>query len=471
MIPQRASVPWFSSALGFLFGLPAFAIGPAGDDWYYAAPLFAFPWKALVPQGIFWRPLDHIVYWLAGFAHGWHVEACHLAAVLGHAASLAALCVLLREIGISRVVTLIAAAFVAVHPANAAAVWSVDSNHQTWSTAFGLSACILAMRGRRWVWLVPAMIAALWKESGLAWFAAAPALRLTVGAYYNIEPSGLVARVWTERRWLVLGLVGALAYLSARMLLAGQVMLGATEGRYAFSPNPLVWLRNAAMLLGVALIPVDTVAIFGIGHRLARGVAPAFLALPFGVMALFGLGRRRRVRPVCLLFGGLMLVAVMAPHLLIGHVSEMYAHPITFTLTVVASLLLGTSWPKCSTRLTQFAIALVLVAFVLVDLGKYREMLATARRAEIFAEQNRALLSPAQDRGVCFVPDDNQEWAGGYSVFQMDTASASGWGKAMVLQWGWGRYDAITVVASPAECTPGTLRLHLARDGTLRPAN
>jgi hypothetical protein len=253
------------------------------------------------------------------------------------------------------------------------------------------------------------------------------------------------------------------------MFLAGNVSLGATEGRYAFYPNPLVWLKNAAMLLSVAIIPVDTVAMFGNGHKLARGLAPAFLALPFGTVALLTFWQKPRARPVCLFFGALMVLAVMAPHLLIGHVSEMYAHPITFALAVVGALLLATRWPNRSTRLTQFAIASMLVAFIFVDLQKYREMLATGRRSETFAQQNREFLSPARDRGVCFLPDDHQEWAGGYSVFQMDTAAAAGWGKAMVLEWGWGSYDAITVARNLEECPAGALRLNLASDGSLRP--
>jgi hypothetical protein len=412
-----------------------------------------------------------MVCWLSGFAQGWNIEVCHLAAILGHVASLAVLCVLLREMGLSRAVMLIAAALVAVHPANAAAVWSVDSCHQTWSTAFGLYACLLAVRGRLWAWLLPVAIAALWKEAGFAWFAAAPALRLMIGANRSTEPSGLVAQVWSERRWLVVGLSGAVAYLVVRMLLAGHTSLGDAEGRYALSHNPLVWLHNAAMLLGVALVPVDTVAIFGVAHKLARGVAPAFFALPFGAIALFVLVRRLRARSLCLFFGSLMVVAVMVPHPFIGHVSEMYAHPLTFGLALVGSLSLAAWWPNRSTRLTRLAIASMLAAFLWVDISKYSEMLATGKRAELFASRNSAFLSPARRRGVCFLPEDFHEGPGGYSVFQMNTASASGWGKAMVLEWGWGSYDAISFARSPTECAAGALPLHLAPDGTLRPVN
>jgi hypothetical protein len=455
--------------MAVLSGLPAFAIGPAGDDWFYARPLFAFPWEHLVPQGLFWRPLDHLVYWLTGFAPGWSVAACHLAAVLGHAVSLVALYRLLRQVGALDFVALVVVALVAVHPGNAAAVWSVDSNHQTWSTACGLYACLLALRGYRYLWLVPAVLAALWKESGLSWFAAAPMLRLMIASEGEIP--GLLAALRREGTWLTLGSAGAVAYLSARGLLSSQASLGASAGRYAFSPNPLVWIRNAVSLLGVALLPVDAVAALGFRHNLVRGLTPALAALPLACVALIEVKRKMRLRPMSVLWGGLVLLAVLAPHIFIFHVSEMYVHPLTFSAAVVGFYLAGESiaaWPRQTTLLL---VALVAGAFLFVDYAKYREMLATGEQGHTFALRNRELLAGARDRGVCFVSDGGNvdERHAGYSVFQMDVRSASGWGKALVLDWGWDRYDAISTVQSEKDCpSAGELHVIIAADGTLR---
>jgi hypothetical protein len=465
---RRGQVPAGAALVGLLFGLPSLAIGPAGDDWFYANPLFEFPWQHLVPFGTFWRPLDHIVYWLVGFAHGWHVQACHLAALLGHAASLALLCILLQEIGIGRLATLVAAFFVAVHPATTAAVWSVDSNNQTWSTAFGLFACLLALRKRNPSWVVAAMIAALWKESGVGWFAAVPTLRLMVSAYREGVPlSQLRARVWAERSWFAAGLAGAAVYFSARFALVGQVSLGASGGRYALSHNPLVWVKNAALLLGVVVVPANTVSILGRAHRVAAGLAPALLALPFLVLAARELARNTIRRALWPWLTCMVLLSVMAPHIFISHVSEMHAHPLAFATAVPLCLLLAKR-PHMSVRSTILLLVPVLLALLFVDVSKYREMLATGRLGKTFARQNSASLERYRANGICFLREDGDQWGGGYSVYQMDAGLAAGWGKAMVLDWGWDKYDAIVVDRLPTECPANLPRFRVGRDGSLR---
>ena len=465
MTSKNATALGMSAAAGLLFGLPALAIGPAGDDWFDAHPMYAFPWSYIMPHGRYWRPLWGMVCWIAGFAKERPIDVYHLAAVLGHVLSLVLLCILLLEhVRLGRLATLVIVGLVAVHPANAAAVWSVDTCHQTWSTAFGLWACLLALRGRQAVWLVPATISVLWKESGLAWFAAVPLLRLFLT---RDAGSRLADQFGRERRWLLIGLLGGVTYLAVRMLLAGQVSLGDREGRYAFTPSPLIWLKNSVMLLGVALTPVDTVKILGLEHKLLRGVAPVLLALPAGILVVAGLWRKPRVPPLSIAFGSAFILAVMAPHIFISHVSELYAHPVTFALALVGAVLLV---PRLSpTQFTRLALAGAFLAFFVVDVSKYTTMLATARSAEPFAESTNTLLGDSKGSAVCFVPDDQDQSVGGYSVFQMDVASASGWGKALVLKWGWNNYDAISVEYPSAPCPEQALRFHMSRDGALRP--
>ena len=422
-----------------------------------------------MPRGTYWRPLENIVFWLAGFANDGRVVICHLAAFFGHVAAIGILCALLGTIGVSRSAALLAAGLVAVHPANAAAVWSVDSNNQTWSTAFGLLACLLALKEQKRWWVVSAMVASLWKESGIAWFAAVPVLCVMIEAFRGTEPTELKARFWANRGWFATGLVGAMLYLAARFALSGHMSLGAASGRYAFGYNPVVWAKNAALLLGVVVVPADTVAIFGRAHSLVAGLLPALLAVPFLVVAARELGRAVLGRVFWPWLACLMLAALMAPHIFIGHVSEMYAHPFTLAATVPLCLLFRTRW-RGSARAVIVLLAPLLFAFLLVDVSKFREMLATTRLGKAFARRSGALLEPYRKDGICFIPEDYRSWPGGYSVFQMDQGSAAGWGKALVLEWGWERYDAIVVDRLPAECSANLRRMRVGRDGSLRDA-
>jgi hypothetical protein len=456
-----------AALVGLLFGLPCLAIGPAGDDWFTAHPWLTFPWPYLVPQGAFWRPLEHVVYWLGGLVLAWHIHVCHLAAIFGHVASVAVLCLLLEGMGVVRLVAFLAAGLVALHPATAAAVWSVDSNLQTWSTAFGLLACLLALRGQKWSWLVAAIVASLWKESGTAWFVAVPMLRLTTETRRGIGPQKLRAGLRASRGWFATGLLGATVYFAARFALSGHLSLGAGGGRYAFGLDPLVWTNNAALLLGAVVVPADTVAILGRAHSLVAGLAPALLAVPFLAVVLRKLARSVVGRAVWPWLAFLMLLAVTAPHIFIGHVSEMYAHPLVLAITVPTCLLLAEQ-QRISARSASLLLVPLLLAFLIVDVSKYREMLATGRLGEVFARQNRAVAEPYRKSGVCFVPDDRGDWGRGYSVFQLDTAPAAGWGKAMVLEWGWDNYDKVVVDGLPSRCSPKLPRLRVGRDGLAR---
>jgi hypothetical protein len=123
---------------------------------------------------------------------------------------------------------------------------------------------------------------------------------------------------------------------------------------------------------------------------------------------------------------------------------------------------------RISARSAVLLLVSLLLAFLIVDVSKYREMLATGRLGEVFARQNRAVAEPYRKSGVCFVPDDRGDWGRGYSVFQLETAPASGWGKAMVLEWGWDNYDKVVVDGLPSRCSPELPRLRVGRDGLAR---
>jgi hypothetical protein len=294
-------------------------------------------------------------------------------------------------------------------------------------------------------------------------------LRLMIAS--DGKPSSLLASLRSERTWLALGLAGAVAYLSARGLLSSQVSLGASTGRYAFSLNPLVWIRNAGSLLGVAVLPVDAVAALGLKQDLVRGLTPALAALPLACVALVELKRKMELRPMSVLWGGLVLLAVMAPHIFIFHVSEMYLHPLTFSVAVVVFYLVGQGIASRPRRSILLLLVPLTAAFLFVDYAKYREMLATGEQGHAFALRNRGLLAGAREHGVCFVSDGRNadERHEGYSVFQMDMRSAAGWGKALVLDWGWDRYEAIATVQSEKDCpSAGELCMRIAADGTLQ---
>lgn len=432
------------------FSLPAlWWVLPALDDWRTAAPISGLSWDLLRP-GLFWRPLDRLLRALLEHVPWAHTHLLHLLVVAGHGLSgwqvyrLAAKAA--APARTARNIAAWAAIIFLCSPAVGAAVWSLDSAVQTWSTALGLLAARVylsspASRPKTAGWILLCLASLLWKESGLAWLLVCPLLPAALG----LPPSP--RRVLPG---LLLGVAVLAGYLGLRLTLSLPAPLLDAHSPYHLLVNPLVWLRNGAMLLGVAGSTVDTLALLGSAPWPALAALSALAGLLLPGLLLLSLhqcwSRGRKIAAL------LVLALVLGPHLPLARVSEMYAHPLTAALAV---LLAGAAphIPATRRRWLATALAFFLIAAVAVDAHKLLSMVRTGEGAIPLGAQVAAAAGKEAPKKICAVVHPAAEDRG-YSVFQAAPAPASGWGLAARPHWGWSRPVGLTRVRAPDQCPP-----------------
>jgi hypothetical protein len=425
------------------FAAPAFLVQPALDDFTTVRPYLSnMPASAFLPTHFF-RPFEQCLRWVTGRVPTAHVPLMHGVTALGHVLSAVLLFFVLVPRG--QKLARASAAIFASSAALGAAVWSLDSAIQTWSTAFGLLAVLLyraySQGPKAGLWLLAALGAVLWKESGLSWCLLAP----LVFAFEAYITCGNVD--WRRLRAagaLVLALIAA--YLALRHAFASEEGLVVGDGRYNVHLSPLVWLRNGLQLGGVAATAADTVALLGEPGRRTWGVLSLLLSSPLVVIAVSDTWRMRGPRVVCAAVA--LVVVAMGPHLLMGHVSEMYAHPVAaaWCLALVSN---GTPRPS---QLRAAVVALFVATSLVAGVSKASQMIETGKAAaRVGAELARQWPYSSAPRTLCLVPDATIDGRG-YSVFQAPGAKAAMWGRALSGQWGWRFPESYIERASAAEC-------------------
>jgi hypothetical protein len=406
--------------IALAFAAPAFWVLPSIDDWSTVRPYIdGLPDGALRP-GTFFRPIEGLLRLGAGIFPEHSALWMHSWVVAGHVLSVLGLYQLLKGFGpIGTVATCVFAGSSSV----AAAVWSVDSAIQTWSTAVGLASVLLYRRNPKPLgpWLFAAAISALWKESGLVWFLLAP-----LCATYLLRQE--------HRRTLVpacLAGMGALClYFIARLTLSFSLPVFG-GGRYSLHLDPSIWVKNAAQLCFTASTAVDTVALLGDPGRQNLGWTTVALSIPLlawiGWYAFAGSNRQFLRVPV------LLLIAA-GPHLVLGHVSEMYTHPVlaVLCLAVVPNAAANTS--AIALTRGRWALALYALASTISTSHKAYEMITTGWRAKaVLLDLTRQWAPRPLPASVCIVapsPHGNS----GYSVFQAAPPEASGFGRLFYAQ-------------------------------------
>jgi hypothetical protein len=316
-------------------------------------------------------------------------------------------------------------------PAQAAAVWSVDSGIQTWSTCFGLLAVWSLQRFPTLIggslFCLFTCIAVLWKESGIAWFMAAPLFAAILP-----KSAASIGSLTTRRNLLLLltGMIGASLYFFVRKRL-GPDILGDEMGRYAIHWVWHLWLKNAAMLFGVSVSTVETVSLFGI-----KNGAAALLSVVDGTpLLLWVCNRVVRERIYTQLWvGAVAVLLLIAPHVVLGRVSEMYADSVIagMVIWIVGGLKIKASSDGWGLFRVVFSLALVTCA--VVSAHKWVQMYRTGERAAKVAD---AIVSfygvpTAIPRQVCSLTTTP-----GYSVFYSNAPTASGWGLSVWAKTGW----------------------------------
>lgn len=425
---------------------PAFWIFPSGDDWGTAAPIVSGGWSGLRPT-IFWRPLEYLFRRFLGTAPVLFPALNYLLTVVGHGLSGLMVFKLLCRFSVGQRIALVAATIALVVPGTNAAAWSTDSSIQTISTAIGLYATWTLYRDskyRHWLWLVLVFIATLCKESAIGWFFAAPLLAHYLVALYSDKTSFSAKLLY---KLLGMGLLAILVYFGIRTALAvTPVQLGADAGRYSLTLNPLILTKNFARLIGASITSGSTLAAFALPRQLGILIVTALAGVPILILAARGVfGLRLRALQLAIIIGFLA-----GPHLLLSHVSEMYAHPMIMVLVLTLTLILHAS------EIRPVLIKIAVIAFVLGSLvtwvHKFSAMYQSGERSRAVAEKLAAAWEGSElpDK-ICTVEPENDSY-GHYSVFKRSPYAASGWGRSVYTIWGFDSKVEFVKSKSTEEC-------------------
>ncbi|MGB0592401.1 MAG: hypothetical protein ACPGU1_22175 [Myxococcota bacterium] len=409
----------------------ALALTPTLDDWWAATPLTRFDGSAFLPS-VFWRPFEIALRFAVGAWPASYPWAMHLVVMLGH--GLAAW--LLVKLGLrftrSRVTASWLATLFIISPAVMMAAWSLDSANQTWSTACGLGALWWRLKEPDRAlgpWLIWCVLALFWKESGAAWFIAAP---LMTEGLLVLDGRLERPRIAGALKAVGLGLLLLALYFVVRKALAVDGTITAREGRYALNLSLVTTIKHVLMLLGAAWSTVETVAAVSVMDReVWVSALTGALGVPLLVLALWhGRLRMPTIAFACCVLGA---GALMGPHAIFGRVSEMHTHPLLAATLIIFGVIVDGAALRGT--LGRVALGLWVVGALGATGHKYTTWVATCQGAE----QVRATLS-AQWEGppvhnVCTVW--REERPQGYATFSAGHYEAAGSGRALMADWGW----------------------------------
>ncbi len=458
----RASDAALMACAFLAVALPAFWVLPAIDDFGAVLPIFHFSWKILLPggeMGLRWLPFRSLLRLLTGQLPEFSLALHHLTVVLGHGLSAVLVYYLARRMGAKSRAAVWGTVLFTIGPAVAAAVWSLDSAIQTMSTALGLAATAVYLHPRRRVavtgWLLLSALSVLWKESGIAWFLATP----TLGALVRIHEvpawasDERVSRLWKEMAWAWgYGMLGIGMYFAVRFGLAHSLALGAKHGRYDLTVDPLIWARNLVMLLGVSITTTDTLALFGHPSRVVIAALSTFLGLPLLGITIYQAVKKWSRTTWLLAFVAVGLVA--GPHLLLRHVSEMYAHPVVAVIVIICATLFN-NFDGRTRVLSRVALGAFLLASIGVDAHKWWGIERTGMGARLVGERIAAQTTGPRPEVVCTIMDWTKQEIKGYSVFEFPPGPAATRGRAVWPLWGWKAPGRIVVASKRQDCPAG----------------
>ena len=440
---------------------------PALDDWTASTPIASFSPDLLLPDSIFWRPFQHLfrvlAFWFPypGFVHTTNA--------IGHLIAIALIYILARQCGASSRNAHFGAFAYAIAPVVGTAVWAVDSENHIWSIVCGLTsvAILCGNRSRKLYshagWLTFAMLATLWNESGIAWFAVAPLIK----AYARISgqtsgkadlgaPAPLHHRVDMKRVYrragaeIAMGFLGVSIYFSARFLLLGTIALGASGSRYGASLDPGAFVKHATILIGITLTTVDTLALLSPQPSFWLAITSFIMGLPL----LFSIARRLAHRWTVhhWLIATSACITTVAPFSIMGHISESYAQHPAAVLAILLPVTGSSHDRKFALRRWSMVVpALALLACLIGNTHKFMSMVQLGNSSVAVGRSIAETVYPFVPERICVICE---EPAGkhGYSVFEAPPNIASSCGLAARMYWGWRQDVVFYTVSSLAEC-------------------
>ena len=416
-----------------VFVLTTFSIFPLDDDWiYYTSPNTTFSIDDLLPTESFWRPFDVIFGYLIGkFPYAFPVVN-HIAVAFAHVLSAKLIEKITKLMGYSKSARIFSVAFFLFSPAIWATLVSPDGLNQAFSLLFGVVSCFCFLNNRKVLYIIFVVLAMLWKESGVSFFAVAPLL----GVVNNIHcdnTSEIKKAVLFLIKYALLAIFVIMLYFSFRFALAGSIQLGHSDGRYSVSILSLNTAKNTVILVLFASTFMDTISVF-LG---AITDLPFVITFPLNIVFLFmmciALFRNAGKSVIIKYILFLVIMFVLAfPQAIIVSVGELHAYPVLFGV----GLLYGCIYDNICTNKTLVTNALLVcssVCFLMVGAHKLDMIYKYSAETKEFTK--RLYEEGARDcESICIITTPIEA---GYSVFYQPPIVGAGYGNCLKLYNGW----------------------------------
>lgn len=347
-----------------LLNIGAFFVLPVYDDWYYlSAPTDELNIDKLLPDAVFWRPIDAVFGYLTGLWVQSFPFFHHLIVVTGYLFSVWGLARITDKCCISGFAKFLSMSLFICSPMLVATTYSVDSANQALSLVFGV-ASLLAYEKRKTLAYACMILSLFSKESGIVWLAVTPALSLWVINGKDEGESGQPARLSAAELWNTYRtpLLIIAAYFALRAMLATADFNSLEpESRYAsFSISNI--FKGIVLLLGGSLSCIDTIALF-----LEKDYTVTLLTAIVSLLFLYITGKKLKIsrHKWKALVLAVCILAVSSPHLIMSHPAEMHAYPTLWMIAFALGILLdGSEWKRQERIAAYLFLATSLCVFV-----------------------------------------------------------------------------------------------------------
>ena len=332
----------------------SFGVKPSGDDFTALHQVHRGEQEGawtffIASDGGDYRPLQNVTFWLFGTFSERHVLlSLRILHFLSFAFYALVAFLWIHALNFSRIGAVAAACVVIFHPVLAGPLAGLDNY-----TRLVVSAL---------VWL-GAWVAYSYANKPLL---ALPLVSIcfVIGLGYmeyaiSLIPLAVLATVWRAEkqrfRWAARMLICLIAILTAYFLVRVSGLVVTSSGAGHLSPNPLIWVKNAGMMLASILFFGNTVSIM-LGMSLPKiawlgsNIALVACAVGYGLWVgnrysvpfVTGYSGTRSAAEanglIPLQFLGVAFVISFFPMLLMKHISEIYLTPITLPLALLTGL-------------------------------------------------------------------------------------------------------------------------------------
>ena len=420
----------FSLVILFSAGVAAvYGLMPFHDDWCYAtAPNPDFSWEQLLPDEAFWRPFDVLWGAIMAYVPGCFPLANRIAIVLAHTMSSFFVWKALREISDDKFSCVIGTVFFAASSSIGATIFNSDAINQSWCFLFGVMALYAALLPdmksvKRCVLVIGSVIISmLFKESGVSWLLAIPAVMF----WRERNTKKLVLR-------LVVGCFLLAIYFSLRFALMGKIAVGGNQ-YYALGFDMESVIVNYAMVIFLPLMGFDVLSF--VCEYWVSFVISIVASLGFwGVWVESAQHHGWKAKSVLV---GVLAIAFASPHCFFKghHPAEMHFYPVLFAGAVLLALF------SCAPKKMKLRCLSVGAMVLLFASGWYIKVSEVRKHSDrtriLFQELSQRKLDYSKPIYFIAEGDPTVKY---YSVFTESAGHGVYWGKACRAFNGWRDFD------------------------------